>query len=143
MRRRLRYFSQIDRLPPVFGLAFWRNACLEKARGTDLNSSSRDIQLNLSEKCRHPNNTSFFRVFVVFYTKSLGKQIQAKTIGLKNVFKNPPWIWSKKYFLEISQKIPNSRGEKMDDCGRIIEFLPNLKDFPVSRDVELGVGKSP
>jgi len=31
----------------------------------------------------------------------------------------------------------------MDDYGRIIEFLPNLKDFPISRDVGLGVGKEP
>ena len=31
----------------------------------------------------------------------------------------------------------------MDDYGRIIAFLPNLKDFPISRDVGLGVGKKP
>ena len=31
----------------------------------------------------------------------------------------------------------------MDDYGRIIEFLPNLRDFPISRDVELGVRKKP
>ena len=37
-------------------------------------------------------------------------------------------------------KIPNSRGEKIDDYERIIEFLPNLRDFPISRDVGLGVG---
>ena len=32
-RRRLTYFSQIDRLPPVFGLVFRRNSGI--ARGTD------------------------------------------------------------------------------------------------------------
>ena len=31
----------------------------------------------------------------------------------------------------------------MDEYGRIIEFLPNLRDFPISRDVGLGVGKKP
>ena len=45
------------------------------ARGTDLNSPpSRDIE-----------NMSFCRVFVVFSTKSWGKQIHAKPFALKNV----------------------------------------------------------
>ena len=48
-----------------------------------------------------------------------------------------------KVFPRNKLKIPNSRGEKMDDYGRIIEFLPNLRDFPISRDVGLGVGKKP
>ena len=90
-----------------------------------------------------PTTWAFFGYLSFFMRKVRVSRFSQKPFGLKNVFKSPPWIWSKKYFLEISQKIPNSRGEKMDDCGRIIEFLPNLKDFPVSIDVELGVGKSP
>ena len=35
-----------------------------------------------------------------------------------------------KVFPRNKLKIPNSRGEKMDDYGGIIEFLPNLRDFP-------------
>lgn len=38
-----------------------------------------------------------------------------------------------KVFPRNKLKIPNSRGEKMDDYGRIIEFLPNLRDFPWCR----------
>ena len=28
----------------------------------------------------------------------------------------------------------------MDDYGRVIELLPDLRDFPISRDAGLGVG---
>ena len=45
-----------------------------------------------------------------------------------------------KVFPRNKLKIPNSCGEKMDDYGRIIEFLPNLRDFP---DEGLGLGKKP
>ena len=44
---------------------------------------------------------------------------------------------------KAKKKIPNSRGEKMDDYGRIIEFLPNLRVFSIYRDVGLGVGREP
>ena len=71
-RRRLRYFSQIDRLPPVFGLAFRRNACSREARGTDLNSSSRDIELNLSEICHHHQQHELFSGICRFLYEKFG-----------------------------------------------------------------------
>ena len=73
---------------------------------------------------------SFFRVFVVFYAKSSGKQILAKTIWLKKCVQKPTLNLKQKVFPRNKLKIPNSRGEKMDDDGRIIEFLPNLRDIP-------------
>ena len=73
---------------------------------------------------------SFFRIFVVFYAKNAGKQILAKTIWLKKCVQKLTLDLKEKVFPRNKLKIPNSRGEKMDDYGRIIEFLPNLRDFP-------------
>ena len=83
-----------------------------------------------------PTTTRAFVGYLSFFLRKVRvSRFTQKPFGLKNVFKSPPRIWSKKYFLEISLKIPNSRGEKMDDYGRIIQFLPNLGNFPISRSV--------
>ena len=73
-RRRLRYFSLVDRLPPDFWLAFRRNAYLawRAARGTDLNSSSRDIELNLSETCHHQEQHELLSGICPFFYEKFG-----------------------------------------------------------------------
>ena len=38
------------------------------------------------------------------------------------------------------KKKPSSRSEQTDDYQRILYFLPNLRDFPISRYVGLGIG---
>ena len=71
------------------------------ARGTDLNSCSRDIELNLSERCHHHQQqeellSGICRFFLRKVRISIFTQ---KPFGLQNVFKSPPWIWGEKYFL--------------------------------------------
>ena len=92
-----------------------------------------------------PTTTQAFFGYLSFFIRKVRvSTFTQKPFGLKNVFKSPPWIWNKKVFPRNKlKKIPNSCGEKIYDYGRIIEFLPNLRDFPISRDVGLGVGKKP
>ena len=66
-RRELRYFSQMDLLPPVFGSHFDR-----VARGTDLNSSSRDIELNLSETCHQEEQHELLSAICRFFYEKFG-----------------------------------------------------------------------
>ena len=72
-----------------------------------------------------PTTRAFFGYLSFFYTKSSGKQIRAKTIWLKKCVNKPNLDLKQKVFPRNKLKIPNSPGEKMDDYGRIIEFLPN------------------
>ena len=142
-RRRLRYFSQIDRLPPVFWLAFQRNTPSRGARhGLELFFTRHWTEFigNMPP----PTTTQAFFGYLSFFIRKVRVADSRKPFGLKNVFKSPPWIWSKTVFPRNKlKKIPNSCGEKINDYGRIIEFLPNLRDFPISRDVGLGVGRKP
>ena len=71
-RRRLRYFSQMDRLPPVFGLAFRRKRLPRLARDTDLNSSSRGIEMNLSEICHHQRQHELLWGICRFFYEKFG-----------------------------------------------------------------------
>ena len=75
------------------------------------------------------------RAFVGYLSFFLRKvrvsRFTQKPFGLKCV-QSPPYIWSKKYFLEISWKIPNSQSEKVGQTGLlVIEFLPTPTDFPI------------
>ena len=92
-RRRLRYFSQIDRLPSVLGLVFlgntydWHGAphwYFVIKFWTLLHETFTWIYRKYANT---NNNSSIFRVFVVFSRKSSGKQIHAKTIWLKQCVK--------------------------------------------------------
>ena len=113
------------------------------ARGTDLNSSSLDIELNVSEICHHyQQHERFFGYLSFFPRKFRVSRFTQKPFGLKNVFTAHPGFEAKSISSKWAKRIPNSRGEKMDDYGRIIEFFPNLRNFPISRDVGLGVGKN-
>ena len=71
-RRRLDYFSQIDRLQPVFGLAFRRKRLPRLVRGTDLNSSSRGIEMNLSEICHHQRKNELLSGICRFFYEQFG-----------------------------------------------------------------------
>ena len=68
-----------------------------------------------------PTTRAFFGYLSFFIRKVRVSRFTQKPFGLKNVFKSPPWIWSKKYFLEISWKYPIHAVNKW----MIIEGLSN------------------
>ena len=50
-----------------------------------------------------PTTTRAFVGYLSFFLRKVRvSRFTQKPFGLKNVFKSPPWIWSKRYFLEIS-----------------------------------------
>ena len=78
-----------------------------------------------------PINRAFAGFLSFFLRKVRVSRFTQKPFGLKCV-QSPPYIWSKKYFLEISWKIPNSQSEKVGQTGLlVIEFLPTPTDFPI------------
>ena len=103
LRRRLCYFSQIDRLPPAFGLVFRRNAYLLLCWSHDWHGARHWyfmikfwtlLHETFNWICRKyattNNNSNICLVFVAYSTKSSDKQIRQKPFGSKNVFKAHP-----------------------------------------------------
>ena len=54
-----------------------------------------------------PPTRAFFGYLSFFIRKVRVSRFTRKPFGLKNVFKSPPWIWSKKYFL--ADKLKNTQ----------------------------------
>ena len=91
-RRRLRNFSQIDRLPPVFGLVFWSNTY-------DWHVPRLSFMINfwtllhktfnwLYRKYATPTTTRTFVGYLSFFRgKVRVSRFTQKPCGLKNVFK--------------------------------------------------------
>ena len=79
------------------------------------------------------NNSSICRVFVVSPRKSSGKQIHPKTIWLKkNVLK--PTLGMKQQVFARNKLKKKQFTQWINGWNRIvIEFLPNLRDFPICR----------
>ena len=89
-----------------------------------------------------PTTRAFFGFLSFLLQKDLVSRFTQKQFGLKNVFKSCTLDFKQKLFPRNKlKKYPIHAVKKWIDYGRIIEFLPNLRDFPISRDVGLGVGK--
>ena len=74
---------------------------------------------------------AFFGYLSFFMRKVRVSRFSQKPFGLKNVFKSPPWIWSK-YPIHAVKK------------WMIMEGLSNsCLTWGISRDVGLGLGKKP
>ena len=91
-RRRLRNFSQIDRLPPVFGLVFWSNTL---SLGYPLWSTSEFFfTKHLTKFIGNMPSPTTTRAFVGYLSFFRGKvrvsRFTQKPYGLKNVFKAYP-----------------------------------------------------